>query len=151
MEDVKKMWLVRDKRRLLLAMMELLAGDARISFEGHLDQLGLLSISGASREPTVALNRCTVSPKLDFIVVPLEPSMSETVISAMGRDVPATVIHIQIEKGGILQFGAYDNFDPECMFFGSAVKQDLIAWLVSEGILRPNRRKHSEPFSATNL
>lgn len=149
MEDVKKIWLVRDKRRLLLAMMEELAGDARISFEGHLDQLGLLSISGASGEATVALKRNTLWPKLDFIVVPLERSTSDTVISAMGRDVPATIIHIQIEKGGILQFGAYDNFDPECIFFGRAVKQDVIERLVSEGILRPIRRKHSKPFSAT--
>jgi len=150
MRNVGKSWQVCDKRRLLLAMMDELAGEAHISFEGRLRELGLLSLPAASSEETAALKRNTLWPKLDFIVVPLERSMSKTIISAMGGNVPTAIIHIQIEKGGVLQFGAYDNFDPECIFFGSAVKQSFIEYVVSEGILRPIQRKHSKARPPAN-
>jgi hypothetical protein len=137
MDDQGKFWKVRDKRRLLLAMMEELAGDAHISFGGDLRGLKLLGMSGASEEPTTALKRNTIWPKQDFIVLPLEQSMSKSIISAVGGTVPEAIIHIQIEKGGLIQFGAYDNFHPQCIFFGSAVKDGVIESLVSQNIMRP--------------
>ena len=74
MEGPLKFWKVQDKRRLLLAMMEELAGDAHISFEGDFRGLPLLSTLGASQEETRALKRATVWPKQDFVVLPLEPA-----------------------------------------------------------------------------
>jgi hypothetical protein len=44
MEASFKFWKVLDKRRLLLTMMEQLAGGAHVSFEGDLRGLTLLSI-----------------------------------------------------------------------------------------------------------
>jgi hypothetical protein len=137
MEGPFKFWRVLDKRRLLLAMMEQLAGGAHVSFEGDLRGLTLLSIPGASNEPTAALKRNTRWPKQDFVVVPLEPSMDQRIIAAIGGTVPGAIIHIQIEKDGQLQFGAYDNFYPECIYFGSAVKEGVIQSLVSQNIMRP--------------
>ena len=67
MEKENKFWLVRDKRRLLLVMMEKLAGGAHISFEGDLSALRLSDIPGASQEETGALKRNTLWPKQDFI------------------------------------------------------------------------------------
>jgi len=63
--------------------------------------------------------------------------MGQRIIAAIGGTVPGAIIHIQIEKGGQLQFGAYDNFHPECIFFGSEVKEDVISSLVSQNIMRP--------------
>ena len=63
MEGPFKHWKVLDKRRLLLAMMKELAGGAHVSFEGDLRGLTLLSIPGASEEPTTALKRNTLQPK----------------------------------------------------------------------------------------
>ena len=40
------------------------------------------------------------------------------ILKAMGGLVPRSVIHVQIEKAGRLEFGAYDNFSPDCLFFG---------------------------------
>jgi hypothetical protein len=74
MEKENKFWLVRDKRRFLLAMMEKLAGGAYISFEGDLKALRPSSTPGASQEETDALKRNTLEPKQDFIILPLEPS-----------------------------------------------------------------------------
>jgi hypothetical protein len=132
-----KFWKVQDKRRLVLAMMELLAGDARISFEGDLRELRLLGIPGASEGPTVVLARNTIWPKQDFVTVPLEPFMGQKIIAAIGGTIPRCVIHIQIEKSGELHFGAYDNFDPQCIYFGNAVSDEDIQRLISEGIILP--------------
>lgn len=121
----------------MLAMMEELAGGAHVSFEGDLQGLKLSSISGASSEPTTALKRNTLQPKQDFVVVPLEPSTGQEIIAAMGGTVPGAIIHIQIEKNGELQFGAYDNFYPECIYFGSAVREGVIQLLISQNIMRP--------------
>lgn len=51
MEIKGKCWKVRDKRRLLVALMKEFAGDAHISFEGDLSLLHLFRMPGASRGP----------------------------------------------------------------------------------------------------
>ena len=137
MESKGKFWHVSDKRRLLLAMMEEFAGDAHISFEGDLSTLPLSSIPGASQEETGVLRRNTLWPKQDFIVLPLEPSTSKTIISAIGGTVPNAIIHIQIEKCGTLQFAVYDNFHSQCIIFHSTAKPAFFESLVSESIMRP--------------
>jgi len=148
-ENETKFWLVRDKRRLLLAMMEELAGDANISFEGDFRGLLLLSTPGASQEETPALKRNTLWPKQDFVVLPLERSMSKSIVSAIGGTVPSAIIHIQIEKNALLQFAAYDNFHPQCIVFGTGVKQGVLETLLSQNILRPYTerppRRRGEP------
>jgi hypothetical protein len=111
-----------------------LAGNARISFEGDLSKLALLRLSGATQEETAVLKRNTIWPKQDFVVVPLEPSTVRTIVVAIGGTVPNAIIHVQIEKDGVLQFGAYDNFHPETIFFGEALKP-LVDSLVSKNTL----------------
>jgi len=137
MQSPFKFWKVLDKRRLLLTLMEELVGAAHVSFEGDLRGLSLSNISGASRTPTAALKLNTLSPKQDFVIVPLEPSMVQEIMVAIGGTVPRSIIHIQIEKDGQLQFGTYDNFHPECIYFGNAVKEAVIQSLVSQNIVRP--------------
>jgi hypothetical protein len=63
--------------------------------------------------------------------------MERRIIAAIGGTVPGAIIHIQIEKGGQLQFAACDNFHRECIYFGGAVKGAFIDRLVSENIMRP--------------
>ncbi|HMI52661.1 MAG TPA: hypothetical protein VK525_14180 [Candidatus Saccharimonadales bacterium] len=137
MDGSFKFWTVADKSGLLLAMMEELAGDAHISFEGDFRGLRLLSALGASQEETPALKRNTLWPKQDFVVLPLEPSMSKTIFSAIGGTIPSAIIHVQIDKNALLQFASYDNFHPECIVFGPGVKQAVLESLVSQGIMRP--------------
>lgn len=137
MKSREKFWHVNDKRRLLLALMKELTGGAHISFEGDLKALRLSSIAGASMEETEALKRNTIWPKQDFIVVPLESSTIETIVSAIGGTIPNTIIQIQIEKGGRIQFAAYDNFHPQCVVFYPEMDKAFPESLVSEGIIRP--------------
>lgn len=115
--------------------MELLAGNAHVSFEGNLNGLAFSTLPGISESETETLKRSTLWPKQDFVVVQLEDSTIRPVISAIGGNVPKAIIHVQIEKAGRLQFGAYDNFQPGCVSFGDAVSPVDLENLVSDGVL----------------
>jgi len=130
-----KRWKTQDKGKLLLALMEELEGNAHISFEGNLRALRLSGLPGASFQPTSTLKRNTLQPEQDFLVLPLEAASGKKIYAALGGIIPKTVLHVQVEKNGTLQFGAYDRFHPECIFFGTAIRQELIDLLVSGGVL----------------
>jgi len=132
-------WKVRDKPGLLLAILEKLGGNVHMSFEGDLRGFGLDKFPGASDKETPILKRNTIAPRQDFLVVPLESSMAHNIFPALSGAVPQRIIHIQLEKDGVLQFGAYDNFDPACLFWGPALDQDFVESLVSQGILMLDR------------
>jgi hypothetical protein len=114
-----RLWKVEYKRRLLLILMQEFVG-SRPYFLA-----------------TEALRRNTLWPKQDFAVLLLGLGASQSIISAIGGTVPSVIIHIQIEKDGLLQLGAYDRFHRQCIFFGAAVKEKVIESLVSENIMRP--------------
>ena len=135
MRSLDAKWLVRDKRRLLYAVMDVLAGNTHISFEGSLGAVQLSGVPGASEAETPVLKRSTTWPKQDFVVVPLEPSTTQTILSKLGGSVPKSIIHVQIEKAGVLEFGAYDNFHPECLYIGKVVTEKLLESLSSQGVL----------------
>jgi hypothetical protein len=128
-------WQVLDKQRLFRLVMEELAGDAHISFEGNFEGLRLLAIPGAVEEETAALKRNTSWPKQDFAVVPLEAGSSETILAAIGGGLPRKIIHVQIEKAGLLLFGAYDQFQPGCVHFSSTLNRLFLEALVSQGVI----------------
>lgn len=128
-------WRVHNKNRLLLQVMKELAGDAHISFEGDLHGLDLFEIPGASHEVTAVLRRNTLWPKQDFVIVPLEATTIQRIIASIGGTIPSAIKHIQIEKAGSLEFGAYDNFHPHAMAFGNALTESFMASLISDGLL----------------
>jgi hypothetical protein len=132
---------VRDKPTFILAAMRLLAGGARISFEGNLVGLDLLSLPGVSGTETSVLPRQTLVPTQDFVVLPLEPEN----ISHIAQITPPSrlvqdIEHIQIEKGGRLELGLYDNFDPDSSWAGEAFSPVFLNQLKAKGTLRDWRR-----------
>ena len=140
METSNTRWLVRDKRQLLSAILEGLAGNAHISFEDNLSALRLSGISGASEAETAVLKRGTVWPKQDFVVFPLEPSVAKEILQSLGPSVPKSILHIQVEKAGVLEFAAYDSFHPDCLYLGKAVTENVLESLLSQGVLAPVAR-----------
>jgi hypothetical protein len=114
----ERRWRSVEKTRLLLFAVRELAGDGLVSFEGNLKGLALLSLPGAFPEETATLKRATAWPKQDFIVVPLEPPLIPVIVTAMGGTVSRRILHVQIEKRGVREFPAYDNFDPSCVVLG---------------------------------
>lgn len=57
MEPATEQWAVKDKSRLLISIMEALAGDAHLSFEGDLVGLRLMENGGASDQETAVLKK----------------------------------------------------------------------------------------------
>ncbi len=98
--------------------MRELAGDALVSFEGNLKGLGLLSLPGGSFKETTSLKRATSWPKQDFIVLPLEAPLIPVIVNAMGGTISRRILHVQIEKAGVREFAAYDNFERSCVALG---------------------------------
>ncbi len=115
--------------------MKELAGSAHISFEGDLSGCRFSEMAGATFTPTAVLERNTLSPIQDFVIVPLEPSTEDAIMASIGGSIPESVIHILIEKLGRLEFAAYDNFHPECIYLGSGVRPEFIDEMLSQGHL----------------
>jgi len=134
-----RLWLVaRDKAGLLIAMMKTLAGNAHISFEGDLSRCVFPPELDRSESETAILRRQTIAPVQDFVLLRLEP---ETIQPILGTVLPESrfmkhVIHIQIEKDGVLQFAAYDNFHRDCVECGPGVPRELLERLRLSGVLR---------------
>src|SRR5690349_10737106 len=123
-------FVVKDKTRLLTAVMHALAGNAHISFEGDLSGLQLCLLPGRSTDETAALKRSTSWPQQDFVVLPLEPSAVPSIVKSIGGTIPNRILHVQIAKNGHLEFAAYDNFRPGCVVLGAAVGTDLFEHLI---------------------
>lgn len=134
METAKISWRVKHKNRLLTAVINELAGDAKISFEGDLHAFALSSLPDASPVETAGLKRSTLSPKQDFVVVPLNNSTVKAISRSIGGTLSRAILHVQIEKRGRLEFAAFDNF--QHIFFGEAPTAEFVESLVAEGILK---------------
>jgi len=114
-----------------------LAGNTRISLEGHLSSCQFENLSAVSHVETAILKRNTLVPKLDFVVAMLSPEMVEPVFDqVMKAGLTDNIIHVQIERNGALELGAYDNFHPECVVTGSGVSTALLDELKDKKIIR---------------
>jgi hypothetical protein len=134
-ETKRERWRVRHENLFLRAIMKELAGSAHISFEGDLSGCKFSEMAGATFTPTAVLERNTFSPMQDFVIVPLEPSTEHAIMASIGGSIPESIIHILIEKQGRLEFAAYDNFHPECIYLGSAVRPEFIDEMLSQRLL----------------
>ena len=137
MASKQSAWKTKDRRQLLLAILEHCKGDSSASFEGNLSKLSLAKLEGASLDETAALKHGTRWPKQDFVVLPLERLTPTAVMAALGGSIPSSILHIQVAKNGKLAFGAYDNF--QHLHFGEPLNQEFIAQLASDGVLEQAR------------
>jgi hypothetical protein len=138
----KHHWIdARDEVGVLTSVMKLLVGNAHISFEGDLSQFPFASVPGASPDETDVLKRNTIAPPQDFVVLPLESDTIDEILRAFPQrgGVTTDILHVQIEKDGVLQFGAYDNFCPECVVSWDGVPEPFLQDLVERGIIRAFR------------
>jgi hypothetical protein len=128
---------VRDKPGFLHRMMVELAGNARISLEGDLARCQFVDELIETREEIGVLKRNTIFPRQDFVVLRLTP---ETVAPIFQQVVAAglkeAITHVQIERDGVLELGAYDNFAPGCVVTGPSVTVELLDELKSKSVLR---------------
>ncbi len=128
---------VRDKPGFLRRLMDELAGDARISLEGDLSHCRFSDDLIVSREETDVLKRNTLLPRQDFVVLRLTTETATPILKqVMAAGLKRAIIHVQIERNGVLELGAYDNFHPECVVTGPGVTAALLEELKSKSVLR---------------
>jgi len=113
-------WRVRDRTRLLLFLINELAGAAHISLEGSLPA-AILEFPGSSA--------------MESGILPLKVGLVSDIVRAVGGTISRSILHIQIEKDGKFAFAAYDNFHPECIYFGESISADLIERLIANKTL----------------
>jgi hypothetical protein len=148
MADVVKdrYWIVaRDKPGLLRAIMQALAGDAHISFEGDLSRCSFDEELRPSPHETPALGRHTAYPVQDFVVLPLEAMTVQPILKVVlpDRRFMDDILHIQVERKGRLEFGSYDQFHPECIVCFNGVSTELLSRLEKSGVIR----SWTEPYA----
>jgi hypothetical protein len=117
--------------------MEVFAGGGHMALEGDLSRCNFADEVVVGREEVDVLKRNTLHPRQDFVVLRLEPETVAPIFKqVMVAGVSRAIIHVQIERAGVLQLGSYDNFHPECVVTGPGVSAALLTELKSEGILR---------------
>lgn len=95
----------RDKPGFLHRVMAERACGARMTLEGDLSACHFPEGVTLSREEVGVLRRNTLAPRLDLVVLRLDP---ETVAPIFGEEKGAWggIVHVQIERDGVLQLGA---------------------------------------------
>ncbi|HLP84257.1 MAG TPA: hypothetical protein VK157_07900 [Phycisphaerales bacterium] len=128
----------RDKPALLRRMMFATAGDAHISFEGRIASHDFPANLEASTHETSSLKRVCFSPRMDFVVLPLELDTVQPILDVIlpNRRYLDDIIHIQIAHADTLRFGAYDNFHRDCVVAYEGVDTNLLEELQASGVIR---------------
>jgi hypothetical protein len=109
----------------------------RLSVEGDLSKCKFADDLVVAREEVGLLETITLWPRQDFVVLPLEPATIKAIFKeVMAAGLSRAIIHVQIEHGGVLQLGAYDNFHRDCVVTGPGVSEALLSELKSKSVLR---------------
>jgi hypothetical protein len=109
----------------------------RMSLEGDLSRCTFPADVVLSHDEDGILRRNTLAPRQDFIIVRLEPGAASAIFKQiMAAGLSRAIIHVQIERAGVLELGAYDNFHPGCVVTGPDVSAGLLTELQAAGVLR---------------
>jgi hypothetical protein len=126
---------VRDRPAFLRRMMDELAGQARMSLEGDLARCKFADDVVLACEEMGIFRRNTLWPRQDFVVLRLEPETTAPLLKQiLAAGLSRAIIHVQIERAGVLQLGAYDNFQD--VITGPGVTAAPLAALRSTGVVR---------------
>lgn len=124
-----------------------------MSLEGNLSRCRFADEVVTGHEETAVLRRSTLEPVYDFVVLRLTPETREQIfaqVMAAGLEDDAEleegVIHLQIERSGVIELGAYDNFHRDCVATGPGIDALLLVRLKKEGILRDFCVANPPPF-----
>jgi hypothetical protein len=118
-------------------MMRFLAGAARISFEGNLSNCKFPTTIPSATEEDSILQRQTVTPWQDFIILPIEHDTIRPILDVVlpNNRYVEDILHIQIEKRGELQFGCYDQFHDDCIVCFLGVPTQFLDELKQTGVI----------------
>jgi hypothetical protein len=134
-------WLnVRDKPGFLRRMMVEFAGNSHMSIEGDLSRCRFDNDVILTSDETAILKRNTIAPRQDFAVLRLtQETVDQIYKQVLAAGLKRAIIHVQIERHGVRQLGAYDHFHDECVVTGPGVSPGLLAELKDTKVLRDFR------------
>jgi len=129
---------VRDKPSFLRRVMFELAGHAQMSLEGDLSHCRFTKDVIVTDAEATILKRNTIAPRQDFLVLRLTSETCGPILGQViaGKGLKRAIIHVQIERDDVLELGAYDNFDRECVVTGPGISSVLLDELKSTKVLR---------------
>ena len=131
---------VRYKVPLTQALITHFTGGAYLSLEGDLSRCNedIQCILGAEQEPRPPLTRHTLSPTLRFVILPLEASTTDAIITRILPRIGMAhnIVHTQIAREGLLVFGAYDNFHPKSTWVSAQIPRSMLEELQDRGVLK---------------
>lgn len=111
----------------------------RVSLEGNLSSFDLSSFDRLTDQETHEIHRHTIRPRLDFLVFDINPDSLSALLEVLEDPLafePDKIIHFQIEHAGSLLFGAYDNFDDECVFAFPPISEEDLQIFKNEKIIK---------------
>jgi hypothetical protein len=118
-------------------MMVELAGNAQMSIEGDLSRCRFTDDVILTSDETAILKRNTTAPRQDFAVLRLTYQTVDPIYKqVMAAGLKHAIIHVQIERDGVQQLGAYDHFHHECVVTGPGVSPALLDELKKANVLR---------------
>jgi hypothetical protein len=127
-----------DPAGLLIAMMRNLAGNAQITMWEYGD-FDFSGINGAREDEPVSRKGCGSLRwgHSDRVVIPLDPATIQRILDQILTEglLREGMEHIEIERDGKLEFGAYDHFHPRCVGVGPGVPIEVLEELVSQGTI----------------
>jgi hypothetical protein len=127
---------VRDKPAFLRRLIDEFAG-GRLSLEGDLSRCDFPAEVVLGRDEDGMLRRNTLAPRQDFVILRLDPAAAAAIFrQILAAGLSRAIIHVQIERAGVLELAAYDNFHPDCVVTGPGVGAGLLAGLQAAGVLR---------------
>lgn len=127
---------VAKKAAFLRQLVELLAGGARLSLEGDLSRCRFDEALIISREAAEEVRRNTLIPQQDFVILRLEPETIDAIFKQVLAAGFRAIVHVQIERNGVLELGAYDHFHKDCVVTGQGVTPAFLAQLREQRVVR---------------
>ena len=128
---------VKNKLRFMREVMGLLPGGL-MSLEGNLRKACFDDRLLASRKPIGKLKRDTFWPRLDFLVIRLEPTALDDIltgVAAVGLEKEDDgILHVYMERNGAIEFAAHDWYDG-CAVIGHSIPVALLEKLQLRGVV----------------
>jgi hypothetical protein len=113
-----------------------LAGSAQMAIEGDLSRCQFTDDIVLTSEETAVLRRKTIAPRRDFAVLRLTQETVDPIFKqVMAAGLKRAIVHVQIERDGVLELGAYDNFHDACVVTGPGVGPGLLTELRDTKVL----------------
>ena len=117
---------VRKKFDFLCAALEQF-DSATVALEGDLSQCIFQDAIVESREPNDILQRNTLQPLQDFVILKLRPTTRGEVIRQIKQaGLKRGIIHVEIEANGEVQLGAYDQMSKQTVVTGRLLGPNIL-------------------------